>query len=67
MTANFQVGKPHPQPYLKVWSVVRLHVGMGTVGYYRTSSKNSAPVTEWLKIVSNNSAKVVTRICYIWE
>ena len=39
---------------------------------YRTS-KNlallnySAPLTEWLKIVSNNSAKVVMRICYIQE
>ena len=27
-------------------------------------SNHSAPFTKWLKIVSNNSAKVVTRICY---
>ena len=40
---------------------------------YRISSKNSAllfiryiPFIEWLKIVSNNSAKVVMRICYKW-
>ena len=34
---------------------------------YCISSNYSAPFTEGLKIVSNNSAKVVTLICSIWE
>ena len=34
---------------------------------YRTSSKNSAHSAPFTKVVSNNSAKVVTPICYIWK
>ena len=45
------------------------HLALENINYH-TSSKNSAlliirhPI---LKIVSNNSAKVVTPICYMWE